>query len=405
MCNKVSIIIPVYNGENFLEQAIDSALSQTYKNVEVIVVDDGSTDKTPKICNRYGRYIRYYRKNNGGVASAVNYGIREMNGDFFSWLSHDDAYYPDKIKIQMEAMESHSECDIINGNFSIENIIYHSNTITQFEKTYSKELMETSVFPLLVTSFHGCVPLVKRSVFHDVGTFNENLLLTQDYDFFFRAMKNKKTVFLEKPLVTVRIHDRAGRITNKDFSKDCAKQYMYFCDSLSDSEIRKMFPEPSVFYYRTLAMIRARGDYDDAKTFINTHNIISKNEYYDFKDILNKLAIYPFDNVYIYGIGLQGKVLSQELIGRKVRVSAFVDNNISKVGQSFDNIPCISKENLIKKNGYEKILVIVSPEDNSDILINLNIMGIKNVLTKNDLEKFFLQYPPIDMEALNEMAS
>jgi glycosyltransferase involved in cell wall biosynthesis len=100
----VSIVIPVYNGSNYLSEAIDSALSQTYKNIEIIVVNDGSNDngKTRDIALSYGEKIRYFEKENGGVATALNLGIREMRGEYFSWLSHDDVYYPDKIETQVE---------------------------------------------------------------------------------------------------------------------------------------------------------------------------------------------------------------------------------------------------------------------------------------------------------------
>ena len=96
----VSIIIPVYNGENYVAEAIDSALAQTYDNIEIIVVNDGSEDRTDEICKSYGNKIRYFKKENGGTSTALNLGIKNMNGEYFSWLSHDDKYYPNKIKRQ-----------------------------------------------------------------------------------------------------------------------------------------------------------------------------------------------------------------------------------------------------------------------------------------------------------------
>ena len=97
----VSIIIPVYNGADYVAEAIDSALNQTYKNIEIIVVNDGSNDngKTEKIVLSYGEKIRYFSKENGGVSSALNIGIANMKGEYFSWLSHDDMYLPSKIVI------------------------------------------------------------------------------------------------------------------------------------------------------------------------------------------------------------------------------------------------------------------------------------------------------------------
>ena len=96
----VSIVIPVYNGSNYMAEAIDSALSQTYENIEVVVVNDGSRDegRSDDIAKSYGDKIRYFPKENGGSSSALNEGIKNMRGEWFSWLSHDDLYYKDKIK-------------------------------------------------------------------------------------------------------------------------------------------------------------------------------------------------------------------------------------------------------------------------------------------------------------------
>jgi len=84
---KVSIIVPVYNGSKYIRAAIDSALSQTYRNFELIVIDDGSVDDTRQIVESYGDRLQYFWKPNGGVASALNLGIEKMSGAYFSWLS------------------------------------------------------------------------------------------------------------------------------------------------------------------------------------------------------------------------------------------------------------------------------------------------------------------------------
>ena len=104
----VSIIIPIYNGSNYCEQAICSALNQTYKNIEVIVINDGSNDDglTRNICQKYSNKIFYYEKENGGVSSALNLGISKMKGEYFCWLSHDDTYTNNKIETQINYMLS-----------------------------------------------------------------------------------------------------------------------------------------------------------------------------------------------------------------------------------------------------------------------------------------------------------
>ena len=118
----VSIIIPVYNGANYMREAIDSALAQTYKNIEIIVVNDGSKDngKTEEIALSYGDQIHYFSKENGGCASALNVGIKNMKGEYFSWLSHDDLYYPSKIEHQINILNELDNKDtIIYGGYEL----------------------------------------------------------------------------------------------------------------------------------------------------------------------------------------------------------------------------------------------------------------------------------------------
>lgn len=87
-----------------MREAIDSALNQTYKNIEVIVVNDSSKDNTEEIAQSYGDKIRYFSKENGGVATALNLAIKEAKGEYISWLSHDDVYYYYKIQKQIELL-------------------------------------------------------------------------------------------------------------------------------------------------------------------------------------------------------------------------------------------------------------------------------------------------------------
>ena len=103
----ITILIPVYNGANYLREAIDSALGQTYENCEVIVVNDGSMDggQTRRIAQSYGTRIRYFEKPNGGVAQALNFGVQQMRGEYFSWLSHDDVLCPAKIEQEWTALK------------------------------------------------------------------------------------------------------------------------------------------------------------------------------------------------------------------------------------------------------------------------------------------------------------
>src|SRR5260221_3924635 len=113
----VSVILPVYNGENYLRFAIEGALAQTLEGFELIVVDDGSKDATPQIARSYGEQIRYVRQENTGVAGAFNHGLRLATGKYISWLSHDDVFLPEKLEKQLAALRRVGEpavcyCDV-----------------------------------------------------------------------------------------------------------------------------------------------------------------------------------------------------------------------------------------------------------------------------------------------------
>ncbi len=166
---KVSIVIPVYNGGDYLREAVDSAFGQSYENVEVVVINDGSNDgnTTENIAKSYGDRIRYFSKQNGGVASALNLGIRKMTGEYFSWLSHDDVYYPQKIELQITYLRHQENRDII---------LYSDYDVFDDRSSFVRETIIPSYTPdqflyeLVQGSFlHGCTLLIPRVCFEKVG--------------------------------------------------------------------------------------------------------------------------------------------------------------------------------------------------------------------------------------------
>src|SRR5687768_10318062 len=100
----ISVVLPVYQGENYLRFAIESVLNQTLKDLELIVIDDGSSDSSPEIAQSYGAAVRYVRQENTGVGGAFNHGLKLANGRYISWLSHDDTFHPTKLEKQLSAL-------------------------------------------------------------------------------------------------------------------------------------------------------------------------------------------------------------------------------------------------------------------------------------------------------------
>ena len=208
MTPKVSIIIPVYNGANYLNEAIDSALAQTYKNIEVIVVNDGSTDEgaTEKIALFYGDRITYISKENGGVSTALNVGIKTMTGDYFSWLSHDDLYYPDKIEKQVYLVNKNIEAKVLFCNTEV---ISEDGGILKSVNVKGIEKLHGGIC-FFETWIYACSLLVHKSCFDVIGLFNEKNRTTQDVEFTLLLLYFFDVWHLQEVLTKRRDHIESG---------------------------------------------------------------------------------------------------------------------------------------------------------------------------------------------------
>ena len=227
----VSIIIPVYNGSNFVREAIDSALSQTYKNIEIIVVNDGSKDDgaTEQIVLSYGEKVRYIYKENGGVSTALNTGINNMNGEYFSWLSHDDLYAPDKIEKEIAAL---SKCE------DKSTLVYcRSNKINKDSKCISSAKTNKHIkfgfnewhkalnVMLRYGSYNGCALLIPKKAFDMSGGFDESLRYCQDAKMWALIFLNGfNLIYISDVCCSNRIHNGQLTQTGKEiFHKDSEK--------------------------------------------------------------------------------------------------------------------------------------------------------------------------------------
>lgn len=219
---KISIIIPVYNGSNYLSEAIDSALAQTYENIEIIVVNDGSNDngETEKIALSYGDKIKYIKKENGGSSSALNTGIKNMAGEYFSWLSHDDLYTPDHIEKMTEKINPKYENQVIIS--SGVNITADGKELPRTRKPLCGEMDKLKLFENLKNgrTINGCGIIIPKAVIDSVGFFDEKLCYVNDTDYWYRlAIYGCCFTCITDELTKTRVHD--GQVTKK-------KKNLYF---------------------------------------------------------------------------------------------------------------------------------------------------------------------------------
>jgi hypothetical protein len=289
---KVSIIIPVYNGSNYLREAIDSALAQTYDNFEVIVVNDGSNDngKTEKICKSYGNKIRYIKKENGGVASALNRGIKEMKGEYFSWLSHDDVYYPNKIEKQINFLKTqedkktilYSSYDFINQDGIIEKTM-------RLSKENSFESLNNRFYPFFKLLLNGCTMLINKELLIEQGGFDESLRTTQDYDLWYKILKKNDIRYIDSPLIQSRIHpQQESRKNISTHIKECDNFWKKIFQETTLKEKQLSFGNELNFYEKTFQTFFYKTHYKMTPIMIFNKllNIKTQNNTQNKKEIL-----------------------------------------------------------------------------------------------------------------------
>jgi glycosyltransferase involved in cell wall biosynthesis len=264
----VSIIIPVYNGSNYMQQAIDSALKQTYPNIEILVINDGSSDagKTEAIAHAYGNRIRYFYKDNGGCASALNLGLMKMQGEYFSWLSHDDIYYPEKIQHQINILNTLANKNtILYGGYELINTDSETIAVMRPEEFATIEKLNTPLFPLMHTLINGCTLLIPTKYFKEIGCFDETLPTTNDYALWFQFLRVAPIHFDKKILVRYRTHPEQSTHAIKTHSEECENFWIHVLKQLTPEEMIHvddsctLFLEKKLIFFKSIGYNKAYG--------------------------------------------------------------------------------------------------------------------------------------------------
>ena len=196
----ISCIVPVYNGERFLTEALESILEQTYQNLEVIVVDDGSTDGTESISRRYGKQIHYHFQSNSGAPAARDEGIRISNGELIAFLDADDLWHPEKLERQLARFQAKPELDLCFTHVKH----FWVPEMKEEEKRFQNHRLSQPLPAYLTQAI-----LVRRELFHTVGNFNTGLKFADAMDWFLRAIhKGAVMELLPEVLLYRRMHQK-----------------------------------------------------------------------------------------------------------------------------------------------------------------------------------------------------
>ena len=212
----VSVVIPAYNAARWLDATLQSVLAQTGVDLDIIVVDDGSTDGTRGVVEKY-QTVRYLPKTNGGQASARNLGIRSARGEFIAFVDADDLWLPGKLNAQIKLMRERDwawcYCDGVAFNGTLNNVLY---AFSDVQDMLGGDVLESLLLGNFIPS---PAPVVKRCVFDQVGLFNEDLQFKnrEDWEMWLRIAGQHELGYLPEVLFAYRLHAHNNtRTENQD---------------------------------------------------------------------------------------------------------------------------------------------------------------------------------------------
>jgi hypothetical protein len=202
---RVSVVIPAYNAEEYLAEALDSVIAQTYRDIEIVVVDDGSSDGTSAILDRYRRLddrMIVHRQPRGGVVVALNQGLALARGEFIARMDADDISLPHRIERQVGFLDAHPAVAVVGGSVILvnaKNEEFHREAPPASDALIKAMLQDNS------TMVHPAV-LIRRDVLGDLGGYRDVVKYAEDYDLWLRIAERHELANLQEPVLRYRIH-------------------------------------------------------------------------------------------------------------------------------------------------------------------------------------------------------
>ena len=197
----VSIVLPTYNGEKHLHRSIESCLGQSHQNVELIVIDDGSQDKTAEIIHAFNDQRIHYHRNekNLGLVMSLNAGFRLTKGKYVTWTSDDNYYDDTAIEIMTRYLESESGVDFVYANY---NVVDDQNQILRQGRVEEPKFLDQD-------NYVGACFLYRRKVYEALGDFNSEAFLAEDYEYWLRIREKFRMRKLNDILYYYRFHKKS----------------------------------------------------------------------------------------------------------------------------------------------------------------------------------------------------
>src|SRR3989344_2882818 len=255
----VSVVIPTFNDKHYICQAIDSVLAQTYKNIEILVIDDGSSDGTEDMLKKYKNKIKYIYQENKGLSGARNAGLKMAQGKYISLLDADDIYHKERIKNQIKFLENDHDYALSysdvrhfrDGENKLMRLKYQYYSGNIFEKLLKKNFIAPSSV------------LFKKEMINKIGYFDEDLKKSADWDHWLRmANAGYKFKYLSEALTYIRIR-QSGNLGSRAFKLQHKIDLIRSLSKFSDTE--------KYIFYQAIGLIFAIGYPKSIKWLVNKY--------------------------------------------------------------------------------------------------------------------------------------
>jgi glycosyltransferase involved in cell wall biosynthesis len=283
----VSAVIPAYQAAAYVRDAVESVLQQTYRPLECIVVDDGSTDATPQVADDFGDEVRLVRQENRGVSAARNRGVREARGEFLAFLDADDCWLPARIEQQMEVFERRPKLEaVVCATQVVDAGLKPHGTIRQDPAIRVEDLLLCRASVVSASSNL----LVRRGALEAIGGWDEALSTSADWAMTFRLLQRGRLATIAEPLVQYRRHRGNMSLSVAAFERDMLAAFEGVLDGPNAE--------------RSLARLRRRA-------YANLHRMIAGSYFVDrqwgefARNAARSIAFHPSTLPYFLGMPLR----------------------------------------------------------------------------------------------------
>ena len=208
---KVSVVMPVYNGEKYIRQSIDSILHQTFKDFELLIINDGSIDNTRIIIDSYAVVdprVKVFHRKHEGVSAASNFGLETAIGEYIARLDSDDIATPERLEVQVKYLDEHPDIDLVGSYFRA--FYEDGREIDVVISTSNEELQK--ILPQMNQLGHSTI-IMRRCIIEKVGMYDTSFALAEDYEYYLRIIEKCKVANIPQFLMRYRIH--SGQSTSR----------------------------------------------------------------------------------------------------------------------------------------------------------------------------------------------